>query len=222
MTVTTMLATQSLLNQSVPLELAFSLSSLNPIMQIGLAFLLAYLNLEGFRYRKDVPKVAKNALNAAKTESGLIDNIESYDEYESLQFLEKIAKDECDVNSIKVFKGFKDYFLLQSLIIYFCKNRDRHLALASAIILSIFLIIDTKYFADIYTQVNNYPNTIFFSIIFFGMVPVLNILGGWWMNRGLINITTERTNELNKTIKTLKKAKTNKIQETSENFKSKK
>ena len=192
----------------------FSLSSLDSINQIGIAFLLAYLNLERYRYRNTSLKLVKDKLKHVITNSGVSD-IKEYDAYKKLvSFSSKLES----LNSNFLFKNIKELpvnFFDKALLAYFSSNLDRNLTILFYILLAFNLVVATNYYSGAYKFLSEYLVGVFYLTIIFSAFPLLNIIFGIWMQKRLLRIVDGYNEDIDKTIKTIKQVNKGAIEETS-------
>ncbi len=186
----------------MPEVVLFQLLSLDSVIQFGIALTLAYLNLERFRYRKLAPQSAHHTLVEVKNNE--INSIELYDEYKNLEKTVQLLKKIESNFELSDVKDLKSSLLVECLIIYFGKNIDRWLTILSSLLLTFTLVINTQYSIFLYQYFSSYANELFWLILLLSIFPVVNVMLGKWLNKGLYAIANTEITTLNKTVNTLK------------------
>ena len=186
-----------------------SLSSLDAVNQIGIALLLAYLNLERYRYRKNPLELLKNTIASS------VNDIKSYDDYKKLDALSSNLELINSKFSFKKIKELPTHWGNKILVVYFSSNFDRYLTILFYILLAFSLVIATNYYPDTYKWLNQYLIKVFYATIFFSSFPLLNIAFGTLMKKSLLDLAKEHVDELNKTIGIIKQANQEAIEKTS-------
>ncbi|SMM99514.1 hypothetical protein SPONN_647 [uncultured Candidatus Thioglobus sp.] len=192
----------------------FSLSSLDSINQIGIALLLAYLNLERYRYRKKPLELIRDQLQYAVEGSG-VNDLKNYDDYKKLTTLLADLK---AINSKFYWSKIRKISVNlpnQFVISYFSSNADRFLTIIFCIVLACTLIINVNYYPTLYDFFNQYPAIIFYTTICFSAFPLLNIWMGRQMEKKLLGLAKEHVKAIDKTIKTIKQVNQGAIEDTS-------
>ena len=187
----------------------FSLSSLDAVNQIGIALLLAYLNLERYRYRKNPLELLKNTIASS------VNDIKSYDDYKKLDALSSNLELINSKFSFKKIKELPTHWGNKILVVYFSSNFDRYLTILFYILLAFSLVIATNYYPDTYKWLNQYLTKVFYATIFFSSFPLLNIAFGTLMKKCLLDLAKKHVDELNKTIGIIKQANQEAIEKTS-------
>lgn len=185
-------------------DLSFQLSSLDNVIQFGIALSLAYLNLERFRYRKSAPHEAYQALEDAKKDG--VSDIDRFNEYLNLEkAANKLKKIESNFELSDI-GTFKTWFT-KCLVFYFGKNLDRWITVIFSLLLAFILIVNTGYFKLLSQFLNNHLDLCFWSVLFFSSYPVCNTMLGRTLKNRLHNFSDKRIQSLRSAVETLNQKK---------------